>query len=795
MSVYWLCDKGISYLTVKKLYDANITIKEIEKNPECLKNVLGINSIGKINKIKIAIQELENSNCNNEESIFILYEYDLTITIINNLKSKNITISMLRNSLSIDKLVQDYDFGCKVAQRIYIALGKYDGKNYLKEKQEYHKLFLKVLYDINKETININEFENIETIRKLELSKEILLKNLKTLELEQKIKIFNNEIEVLYLSLDEAINNLKKQEWKEILLENLDGKNLADIGRHLNLSRERIRQIVEKSLKHLHRVKEDKYASLFKRYRWSEEIFCTLFNCNKRVYSYLSIKYQLGNEDISKIIEQNILNDEQEKKLKQYLNLITHKNYTILANKTSLLKLILKLSKKQMDLKDLCIKYNEIILEENFLSAGLEKMDLNNLHTAEALLTRTNNIIVSFNRRYRYFDYDSLDQKDLIFLYNMLNVNDGVYSSEWFFKKYINFMEQIDIRDKYELHSLLKKFNTNEKIKFGRMPDIYINCINKQEFLIEQINLLSPISVKEFVDIISTSYGHNKESISSYLYNFLSEFITNDIINTKVEELTLKETTMLNLNLTKNIYSIQEIELLLEKLLNKNCKKYINNINMNHLGYKVREQYVYRKEITSIDAYLREMILKNDVYTENEELKAAGSSYQWVFFDLLLKNQIYRIDDNTYITHQGLKNRNITIDEIERIQNKIYNEFKDKEVFNLEIIKKRHILDEFQCLGFNDIFYLSLLQYTKGIKILRIEGNTLYCKTNTSYVKRDFINNIVKRMQPISIRGINQHLYEIFNFKLNQYDIRNLINKDIYYIDIETDIVQERTNI
>ena len=56
-SIFMLCDFGIAYNTVERLYENNIKIYDIVNNPSCLNNVLGTRS-QKADDIKETINKL-----------------------------------------------------------------------------------------------------------------------------------------------------------------------------------------------------------------------------------------------------------------------------------------------------------------------------------------------------------------------------------------------------------------------------------------------------------------------------------------------------------------------------------------------------------------------------------------------------------------------------------------------------------------------------------------------------------------------------------------------------------------
>ena len=782
MGIYLLYDFGVSQNLVKKLYEKNITIDEIKQDDACLIDVFGPNSITKIEKVKKSIEKVEELGYN--ESVYLLIEYGLSVQIINLLKDKNILLDDLLE-MNIETLVKQYKLGQTTSEKIILAVQKYAKNEKLEIKTDYSEVINTFFSKIERDYININALESM-IAKCMSISHENFLYSLKQLQEQNKITIENENIMIKYITLKQAISNLKKEEWKEVVIRTFRGERFANIGKDKGLSRERVRQIFNKAVSCIPKVKEDMYATFITKYFWDDKSFCEVFGVDRIVYGYLISKYKLGEEEIVELLENDTLSEKQKQILKKNLKLITYKNETIPDSKMKLLELILKNQRHILSSNQIIKIYNEAI-EKEISNTSLEKIEEKDHRLVEAMLDRSNYAVASYNRSYRYYDFKLLSDKDKEDLKKLLDIENGIYSATLFFENNEQLMVDLDIQNEYELHNILKRIVSNGNITFGRMPDILIGEKDKVEFLIKEINFLSPISIDDFAKIMHNEFGHNEKTITAFLYNYLSEFITNNILNTKVDELKEKELKEISGKLTRNIYSIEEVQEIIKECLHRDGNKYINNLNLNRIGYKVRQQYIFKSNINSIDEYIRKGILNNDVYIETQEFISAGSSYKWVLTDLLLKNEIYKIDEHKYITKNGLIKRGINLEVIQEKLNKIKMIFKEGEIFNIYLLKNLNIITQVDYLGYGENFLESLFQYSKNIKTVRIEGNVLFAHSRKNYTKFDFMNYIVKNNVPISLEEIQNIIKEKYGFILNKYDIKALINRELYEFDDKTD--------
>lgn len=103
---------------------------------------------------------------------------------------------------------------------------------------------------------------------------------------------------------------LKKEYLSEksisVLQMRLSGKSVEEIARFYNNTFERIRQIEVKAMAKITKkghslFAEDKYAYFFKTYGFDKEWFTNHFNESEKVWYYLNMRYQQGNEKLPTI--------------------------------------------------------------------------------------------------------------------------------------------------------------------------------------------------------------------------------------------------------------------------------------------------------------------------------------------------------------------------------------------------------------------------------------------------------------------------------------------------------------
>lgn len=311
-SIFRLCDYGIPYNTVLRLKDNNITCNSIINNPDCLNTVLGTKS-ERAEEIKNIIHDLVNSE--QKFSIYDLMYFGLSKTITELLVNNDISIDDINDSLIHKDFIGDSTF-----RKIMKSYNEFIMNNNIKLKLT-SELLLSLIKNIySYEAFNYEQLaEEVAKCNYEVLDLSILLENF----LNKKIlKKEDSNYSLVKPRLKEELDKIKDQNHKDIILKKLTGRTLESIGSEYNVTRERIRQIIQKEIKKFVITREEeKYKEIFETYNFDCDLFCEFFNVNDYVYYYLREKYKMGDTEPSELIDSWNL-DKRQLALKQVENTI-----------------------------------------------------------------------------------------------------------------------------------------------------------------------------------------------------------------------------------------------------------------------------------------------------------------------------------------------------------------------------------------------------------------------------------------------------------------------------------------
>lgn len=778
-SIFVLCDFGIPYSTAERLYENNIKIFNIINDPTCLNKVLGTKS-QKAEDVKNVI--LDVTTYDNDYSIYDLVYLGLSKGIAEMLTENNIKFNDINEGLIKKPFISDSTY--KKIMKVY-----YD---FIKSNNIKFDLNINLLINFIKKEYAYDEFDKQNLLNlfndscyKTELVDDLL----NELVIKKIIKIKDNKYSLVKPRLMKELEKINKDNnHYDMVLKKLNGLTLESIGNEYNVTRERIRQIIQKELTKLNITREEeKYQELFETYNFDCDLFCEFYNEEPIVYYFLKEKYKLGEKEPSDMIDEVNLTRNQLNILKRKYNLLSYNGEYIVIKRNNLLAAIIKKINKLVEYSEIVAEYNRII-ENN--SLNLELLSENDFRNIDSILERMPFILCSVGRYYRYYDISALEENDISELREMLNVEPGDYSAEYFYNNNIQLMKKFDIRSEYELHNLLRKIisDSDKNITFSRMPDIFINCSDKYAFIEDLIHEFSPMNIDEFVDYVYQNYGHKINTFKAVLMSNFNKYITNGMIMSDCAEFDEEQINIIKTYLVEDVYSISTIKELLTKLFDVDDFKLINNLNMQKIGYKLRGNYIMKSSISNLEAYMREYINNNDYYEIKPEYKRIGSTFSSYLYKFIYNLDLFKIDEERYITIKKLNDLGITKDDVNNFIKEIEKVIKNNEFFNLYSLDRDNYLSNLKKYNFPDCFYETIISAISDVKTFSLKNNVMFIKTEDQATREKFINSFIIKDKTY-IKEIKNEIQTKFNITLHEYYIKEFINKKKFYLDNSIDCV------
>ncbi len=267
-----------------------------------------------------------------------------------------------------------------------------------------------------------------------------------------------------------------------ILYERIQGKTLQNISETFKITKERVRQIVYKTIRKMPLMDEDFFSEPYEYFYLSKKQFNEIFSdADAMSFEYLNLRYRKGRYILDEETIQSYIGVFK-KELIAYLE--KKKKYEpdkkesfAVADLSSIFQVLYKHQKQPMPLNEFINEYYDYICTSDYSPKHL-KISTN---TLKNYLRNVERIVFNANGDIRY----CLASAAVVWRsIRFLPYENSAISAEIIFNDYLDLMEQEDIRDGYELFFVLKtsqinaiKLNWNDLsniVAFRKAPTIIV---------------------------------------------------------------------------------------------------------------------------------------------------------------------------------------------------------------------------------------------------------------------------------------------------------------------------------
>lgn len=713
-------------------------------------------------------------------------------------------------------------------------------QSYLQQHEERILAFcsgdMSVLLDdisIKKEILSLYEKEPFvgfslkEIYEKTELSAQITLERVKEvigkLIAEKKLEYVDFRCYRIYESFEAFLSRCDNidERGRRILQSRLQGITLESIGQELNVTRERVRQIVKKKVnevRSLYTVRtgdqyfdEDYYLYFFTNYAFDLRDASEWMGIPESVWRYLEmINAKQGDKDLmSALDDHENLEIGLRLKVKNYLN----RNKIFIdgmwvEKKRSELEPVIarKFCQEDTSFELYAKAYNDFLIEEEI------PFDEDIYYTDAVIRTRKNRLVESrfilwkMNEMLRYYDIDSRDYTELLETLNLDSFENVEYSTMKFMREYPELMEKYDIRDHYELHNLLRKIvpeGSFHDFHCGRMPEIKFGTFDRDAAILDILIDLAPVSVQNLCDYISQEYGYDPLVIqANYLQSF-QMYYHEGVYSIDQKVMLADRADALHSKLTDDFYYIDEIRKIYAKMYPDADLEEINPYNLKAMGFIVLSRYVVQN-YPSLEAYCEDILTREDIV----DLKSLRQRHTYLqnfsqkLMELKRSLDIIEFESGKILNFRKLEKAGITKADLQSFCDEVYDFVQADTYFSISSIKQEGFESELFDLGFSNCFYANLILADSRFSYTNAYGSIILYKGERVITIQSFFIDRVHKHGWIDVYDLMTELEERYDCKVDEksditYRLKNTIvyydsilerfyaNTELYYRDLE----------
>lgn len=598
--------------------------------------------------------------------------------------------------------------------------------------------------------------------------------------------IEDESIRLLYLI--EKLDVIKiKKESEDILIERFKGNTLQNVADKFGKTRERIRQIVRDRMAQISMFYEEAFVKEYNRYCWHPSVFMKVYGVNEfsfNVIKYLGFKYSFDEEYVfpeeylKELFAKKLIPEFDFEEFRISLPDVFHPRIEIYG------KSVEKMTKRV---------FLEYVIEHFVPADGLHKSKIiviankvskdNNLdYYYDKYIDIVTNTVQGL-QNVRYYDYRRITDDVIARFKEILYSIDSVYSCTYFYLKYKDLMDQIDIRDGYELHFVLRRYFARTEefekiIDFNRQPMIGVVGKTFADVIVEKWNQLTePINLDIFANQLIRDYGYHRGTLINIINATLGDYISLRILYHEKPVITPQTMSKLKGIMVDDFYELSE----LTRILNQHGIKvkdyqYFSNFWLDECGYKTHDvNYIIKKEFSSLKDVFFTRVLKDDIYQITKKDHMMRETTLILFVETLRQEYLaFPVKHNKLVNMRYLENKGVKEQDLRDYVNALKKYLPKETYFTYDYLLKNNYIkadpafEKLESFKLGKDLMIDFIRNVPGIK-KTTKGNLFRISKQQTTVT-EFLDYLASVYKTDDFKTLRQLAKEHYGITIRSYD-------------------------
>ena len=645
------------------------------------------------------------------------------------------------------------------------------------------------LVEAHQDKLDVDELTNL--LPKHLQGTDLADKAVDSLKADGAVEVEDGMITRIYPSISDYVKQIEDERMRSVLSLKLEGLTLEQIGERIGgVTRERVRQILNKALKQLPRLREDRYLYMFGNYSFSYEDLNIAFGEPEYVFNYLDLAAgtkAAERRPLSEALEDENISEEDRRNIERavFKNSVMLDGVRVEKVRPELVKRFIKSRcKEDTHIDDLAGSFNAAMAE---LGISDERLFLPETNTVENHLQIADYVLWKNGRSFRAYDIES---KDIDRLWSELDLEqyEGLeISALMLLRSEPELMREFDIRDEYELHNLLKKTADGriQGLSFGRMPVLSVGKASRTEQMRELLVENAPIEADMLCGLYEELYGMKAEVIKANYQKEFDRYYHDGIFTFDAVRMPPDVLNGMKRLLPGDFYTIAEIKSIFRREFPEESPEEINAYNLKELGFAVYSGYVIVNGYSNAREYFRSML------TENEDTDLTGEWERYKRFPTFTQ-EIYALEDlraiteyepNRFIGIGKLNEMGVPAEDLDDFCRSVRDHIDKGVYFTVKSLLGSGFDSSLVHAGFGEYFLSSVLAGGKeGFPYQRMGGVRLFCSGDERPSLSAFLRSLVREHGSIRAADLEKLLKDEYGIELSPYKMTELIKEsDVGY--------------
>lgn len=591
---------------------------------------------------------------------------------------------------------------------------------------------------------------------------------------------------------------------EKVLSMRLAGYTLEEVGRQIEVTRERVRQIEMKALAKIRQVQarlaEDAYLSYYEGYDLTKETFQEIFQLSDETMCSLQILYEKGKTPPKPALE--ILEDERlDREVRNRANIVLHRDCVQLDGQwVRLSRISLAEYYAAHYCKEDAVTYPDFV--ENFnafvKTLALDADEMQQLYAREEDNSLSNQLRDSFHvlwargRQFRYYNMDAQDFTELLEAIDLDSYENVEISALKFFRDEAQLMQRYDIRNEYELHNLLKKLwkDKSSQVTFSRMPTIRIGNGSYENQLVQLIQQEGPMKTEDACARFEEMYGVRPETcMGAYVTQMDKIFCADGVCQVDCPPMPELQRYRMQALLDQDFYTIQQVQKLYHEQFPEMGGTELSPYHMKQLGFTVYtgyNGYLIRDTYASAREYFSQLLEQDvlDLQREHPILNSI-STFNNLQHEMRRNFAIVEFAPGQFVHIRNLQNCGVTKADLLAYTEEVAQTVLPGSYFTVRSLRKDGFISEkLDDIGFGEWFFSSILmEHPELFACQRMGGTRIFLRGEAQATLGDMLTRLIEQTPEryMEIHDLNELLATQYGIVLPLNKLTEIIRGTLLY--------------
>ncbi len=404
----------------------------------------------------------------------------------------------------------------------------------------------------------------------------------------------------------------------EIAKMKLEGNTLQEIGNVYHCTRERVRQICQITIGGLPLQFEDYFAEPYEYFHIPKMEFCKIFPfISGEGYEYIAIRHRKGKTALTEETLP-VYTGTWKDFLQDYLKAKTHEHelLTVSMNKI-IVRVLLNNSDNPLSLEEFEEAYYAYVAERGYPADRLQL----NMRSVTNRLRASKGVVFNRDNKMRYCTADPNRIWETIDFSVYRNL---AISAELIFRDYPDLMEELDIRDGYELYYVMKTslelWKGDFDIVCRRIPVIVLGEASEEEQALQLLREISPVGYWDYYAAYEERFGNRKDSVQGNptVANAIAPYYYDGHYAIDAPSFAEEDVdVLLKILSIQKIWFIDDLERVVKIFCVHSSVEAINRAAFRQIGYNLLSSYAFSAKYGNAISFFNKEIFSGDVVDLN----------------------------------------------------------------------------------------------------------------------------------------------------------------------------------